>query len=238
MQPETSGSHASTDQAVRLLQVVPFFAGITPANLLPLAAACRLRRYRATQVIFHRGDPGDTLHIVISGGIRILLSAPDGDEILLAYLQPGEFFGELSLLDGLSRSATAIATEDTVTLTLARPEFLPIVERTPALARQIILAMCARLRRTDVLLGDSAFLDVSARLARRLLDLALNRGIPRSADGSAEVRITQTELATMVGASRETVNKELRVLEGRGLLQVQRGKIAIPNPAALRAMDW
>jgi CRP-like cAMP-binding protein len=238
MKPETSGSHASPDQAIRLLQVVPFFAGVSQTNLLPLAAACRLRRYRATQVIFHRGDPGDTLHIVISGAIRILLSAPDGDEILLAHLQQGEFFGELSLLDGLPRSATAVAIDDTVTLALERPEFLQVLERTPALARQVILAMCARLRRTDVLLGDSAFLDVAARLARRLLDLAQGRGLPQPAGGSAEVRITQTELATMVGASRETVNKELRVLEGRGLLRVQRGKIAIPNPAALRAVEW
>lgn len=231
-------SQESLDQAVRLLQEVPFFAGVRREDLTPLAAACRRRYYRRHQIIFQRDDPGDTLHIVQSGQVRIVLSSPEGDEILLALMQPGDFFGELSLLDGLPRSATAVANAHSVTLTLARTGFLRVVERSPQLAHQIILALSARLRRTDLLLGDSAFLDVGTRLAKRLLDLAHDQAEPGSSKGPRTIRVTQSELAAMVGATRESVNRELHALEARGVIRVHRGRIVLQQPEALSARDW
>jgi CRP/FNR family transcriptional regulator/CRP/FNR family cyclic AMP-dependent transcriptional regulator len=231
-------SQASLDLAVRLLQEVPFFAGVRREDLIPLAAACRPRHFRRHQIIFHRDDPGDTLHIVQSGEVRIILTSPQGDEILLALMRPGDFFGELSLLDGLPRSATAVANETTETLTLARAGFLNVIEHTPQMAHQIILSLSARLRRTDLLLGDSAFLDVPTRLVKRLLDLAHTQAGREAPKGPVTIRVTQTELAAMVGATRESVNRELRVLEGRSLIRVERGRIEIQRPEALSAMDW
>jgi len=231
-------SKAPVDQVVRLLQGVPFFAGVQRENLAAVAAARRPQSYRRHQVIFQRGDPGDALHIVSSGLVRIVLSSPDGSEILLAAMQPGDFFGELSLLDGLPRSATAVASEPTVTLTLARPGFLRILERTPQIAHQIILALSARLRRTDVLLGDSAFLDVATRIAKRLRDLAHTQAGRESPKTPRSVRVIQAELAAMVGASRESVNRELRALAARGLIRVGRGRIMILRPEALGLPDW
>ncbi len=99
-------SDPPVDQVVRLLQGVPFFAGVQPKDLTHLAAACHSRSYRRHQMIFKQGDPGDTLHIVLAGRVRIVPASPDGTEILLAFMQAGDFFGELSLLDGLPRSAT------------------------------------------------------------------------------------------------------------------------------------
>ena len=231
-------SQVPLDHTVGLLQEVPFFAGILRQDLIPLAAACRPRRYRRHQIIFARDDPGVTLHIVRSGRVRIVLSSPQGHEILLALMWPGDFFGELSLLDGLPRSATAVANEPTVTLTLARPEFLRVLERTPQMAHQIILALSARLRRTDLLLGDSVFLGLATRLAKRLWELVKAQGEPEGPKGPRTIRITQLELAAMVGATRESVNRELHALEGRGLIRVDRGRIQLHRPEALGTLDW
>jgi len=226
------------DQAVQLLQEVPFFASVRRQDLLPLAAASRLQHYRRHGIVFHRDDPGDSLHIIHSGQVRIVLTSPEGDEIVLALLEPGEFFGELSLVDGLPRSATAVANEPTVTLSLTRPAFLRALGENPHLAQQVILALCSRLRRTDLLLGDAAFLDVASRLTKRLHDLVATRRDAGETAGAPVVRITQVELAAMVGATRETVNKELRALEGRGIIRLERGRIVLEHPEALTSRDW
>jgi len=231
-------SQGSLDQAVQLLQEVPFFSKLRQQDLLPLAAACRLQKYRRHGIIFHREDPGDSLHIVHSGQVRIVLTSPEGDEIVLALLEPGEFFGELSLVDGLPRSATAAANEPTVTLALARPAFLRALEENTGLAQQVILALSARLRRTDLLLGDAAFLDVASRLAKRLRDLATTRHDKTTVGGAPVIHITQVELAGMVGATRETVNKELRALEGRGIIRLERGRIVVEHPESLETSEW
>jgi CRP-like cAMP-binding protein len=231
-------SQGALDHAVQLLQEVPFFAKIRPQDLLPLAAACRLQHYRRHGIIFHRDDPGDSLHIIHAGQVRIVLTSPEGDEIVLALLEPGEFFGELSLVDGLPRSATAVANEPTETLALARPAFLRALEQNSHLGQQVIHALATRLRRTDLLLGDAAFLDVASRLAKRLRDLCTTGHDKPPAGGPSVIRITQVELAAMVGATRETVNKELRALEGRGIIRLERGRIVLERPEALEARDW
>lgn len=226
-------SRVSLDRAVRLLRELPFFAEVSRQDLLPIAAACRPRFYRSHQIIFEQGDPGDTFHLIQSGQVRIVLSSPKGGEILLALMHPGDFFGELSLLDGLPRSATAVANKLTVTLTLARPGFLRVLERTPPLAHHIMLALSARLRRTNLLLGDSVFLDVPARLAKRLRDLAGMQGEGDVPKGLRTIRVTQRELAAMVGATRETINRELQALESRGVIRVARGRILLFRPEGL-----
>lgn len=231
-------SQGSLDHAVQLLQEVPFFAHVRQQDLLPLAASCRLQQHRRHGIIFHRDDPGDSLHIVHSGQVRIVLTSPEGDEIVLALFEAGDFFGELSLVDGLPRSASAVANEPTTTLTLTRPTFLRALELNPHLAQQVIVALASRLRRTDMLLGDAAFLDVASRLAKRLRDLAGTAQEKGSTTGPAVIRITQVELAAMVGATRETVNKELRALESRGVIRLERGRILVERPDALEARDW
>ncbi len=224
-------TQGSLDQAIRMLQGVPFFAGLSNQEMEPLASACRLRSYRRSEVIFHRDDPADTMHIVQGGQVRIVLHSTKGDEIVLALFHPRDFFGELSLLDGLPRSATAVAMEPTVTLTLGRAEFLHILATSPRMTREVIDALAARLRHTNILLGDSIFLGVGARLAKRLLELAEAQKGARDQDA---VRVTQAELATLVGASRETVNKELRALEARGAVRLSRGRVHILHRESLR----
>ncbi len=228
---------ASLDQAFQMLEVIPFFAGVRRQELLSLAAACRPRRYRADEIIFNQGDPGDALHIVREGQVRISLFSPQANEIVLALFHPGDFFGELSLLDGCPRSATAVAVTPTVTLTLPRVAFLRVLTHSPALAQRIISALSFRLRHTDILLGDAAFLDVAARLAKRLGEMARAQGKGAAPLSPLTVRATQTELAAMVGAARESVNKELRALESRGLIRVARGQILLRSVAGLNSQE-
>lgn len=237
--PEAEVPPPSMEQVVRLLQEVPLFAGVRAEDLRPLAAACRPCQFRRNEMIFQQGDPGEALHIVQTGQVRIVLVSPQGDEMILALFHPGDFFGELSLVDGHPRSATAVATGPTVTLTLPRPAFLRVLADTPRMAEQTILALSERLRHTDVLLGDAVFLDVAARLAKRLGELARAQGESATARGPWTVRVTQTELAAMVGATRESVNKELRALEAEGLIRVARGRILLLRPGAVSARgDW
>lgn len=232
-------SQAALDLALHMLQAVPFFSGVPSQDLAALAAACRSRQYRPQEIIFHQDDPGDALHIVRAGQVRIVLLSPRGNEITLALFHPGDFFGELSLLDGCPRSATAVAAVPTTTLTLARPAFLRVLGNTPQMAQQIILALSTRLRHTDILLGDAVFLDVSARLTKRLGELARAQAEGPIPPTPWMVRVTQAELATMVGATRESVNKELRVLEAQGLIRVGRGRIVLLRPEALSARgNW
>jgi CRP/FNR family cyclic AMP-dependent transcriptional regulator len=220
------------EQIIQMLQTVPFFTAIRRQELTALAAVCRARTFRTRQVIFHRDDPGDALHIVQTGKVRIGLLSPRGDEIILALFQSGDFFGELSLLDGLPRSATAVAIETTTTLTLGRPDFLRVLSETPEMAQRVISALTARLRHTDMLLGDAIFLNVAARVAKRLLEMARAQARD-SRPGPPVLRVTQFELAAMVGATRESVNKELRALERRGLVDLGRGRVTLLKPDAM-----
>lgn len=227
-------SQVGLEQTIEMLQKVPFFSGIRYQDLVTLASLCRPRTYRARQVIFHRGDPGDTLYIVQSGQVKIVLLSAKGDEMVLALFRAGDFFGELSLLDGLPRSATAAAVETTVLLSVSRPEFQRVLHEAPPMAEQIIGALTARLRHTDMLLGDAIFLTVSARLTKRLLELAGMQEERSRITPPVEVRVTQAELASMVGATRESINKELRMLEDRGILRLGRSRVTVLRPELLR----
>ena len=220
-------------EATRVLKLVPFFSGLSDRELAPLAVHSLRRQYRRNQVIFHQGDPGTTLYVVLSGKIRIVLPSPDGEDMVLAVFSPGDCFGELSLLDGEPRSATAIAQEACEVLILARSEFLAHLGAHPDVAVRVSQTIAARLRRTNVLLGDFAFLDLSARLAKRLLELACAQGERTGARAPMKIQITQGELASLVGARRESVNKELRAFARRGMLTIERGHVLIRNPEGL-----
>jgi len=223
----------SLPEIILALKQVPFFLGLSDRELTPLATHCRRRQYRRNQVIFHQDDPGDSLYVVLSGRVRIVLPSPEGEDIVLAVFASRDCFGELSLLDGKPRSATAIAQDACEVLTLGRFEFLEHVAGHPAVALQVLQTLAARLRRTNVLLADFAFMDLSARLAKRLLELARTQGERTGPHAPISIQITQGELASLVGSRRESVNKELHAFAERGLLVIQRGCILIKDPEVL-----
>lgn len=200
-QPKKTATHA--------LQQVPFFARLNAEEAASLADKLILRRFNTDQIIFHLGDPGGLLYIITSGKVKISYSNPDGQEALLAILGPGDFFGELSLLDSSPRSATAAAIEPTETYTLDGSAFNLFLDSTPGFAHHVLSVLATRVRSLNNQLSDIFFLDLPARLARTLLRLADQYGKPSDRGIQIDLALTQTDLAEMTGGTRVSINKAL-----------------------------
>ena len=215
--------------AVETLRRCRLFAHVGDGPLELLAAGLRRRRFRRNEVIFHQDDPGDSLHIVATGAVKIVLPSAEGEEAIIATLRPGDFFGELALLDGAPRSATATALEATETLVLPRPSFLELLEEENGLRDALLAALVRELRRLTGHVEELHFLDLAGRLAMRLTRLARDA----SPDARGEVRLdwpyTQTDLAAMIGGTRQSVNKLLSELVEEGLLRLERDTVVIAD---------
>ena len=216
------------DPVVVALARCPLFAGLGEDDLIGLAREMRSRRFRRGEVLFHQGDPGDALFVVTSGAVKISLPSEEGDEAIIATIDAGSFFGELALLDWAPRSATAIALEPTETLTLARGRFRELIAAEPALRDALLSALAAELRRLTTHVQELHFLDITGRLAARLSHLAASQGTP-TADGAIrlDAPLTQSDLAAMIGATRQSVNKLLGTFADDRLLRLERDAIII-----------
>ena len=231
--PPHRGEHA---RSVAALQNVVLFSEFAAEELEGLAGSLRPRRFARGECIFLAGDPGDSLCIIEEGRVRIALPAPDGrGEVTVAVLGPGDFFGELALLDGHPRSADAVGTEAGRLLLLRRADFLGCLEERPRMAIRLLGVLSQRLRHDAELVQDAAFLDVPGRLARVLLRLAEAQGQRRDEAVLLSTRLTQTDLAGLVGATRESVNKWVGFYERQGLIRCQGGQITVLRPDGLRA---
>jgi CRP-like cAMP-binding protein len=218
----------------QLLIEIPMFSCVPPADLEGLAALIQRRDFEKGEVIFHEGDVGTALYIIRKGEVLIRLSHEDGKEVVLGLLTRGDVFGELALLDGDPRSADAVAREPTQVLVLAREDFLRFVNGKPQMAMAMLAGLSRLVRHVTQLVHDTAFLDVRARLARVLVELADNQG-QKGPDGvSLTSRLTQGELANLVGVTRESVNKWLRFYEKQGLLRNDKGRLVLTDPERLR----
>lgn len=210
---------------------IPFFAELSAEQLEVLTASLRRRRFPKNEVIFHQDDAGNGLFLVASGSVKIVRRSEDGRELILSLITSGECFGELSLLDGEPRSADAIAVEASELLVLPRDVFIATIEANPGVAIRLLAALSHHYARrlTDVV-EEATFLDVSARLARVLVHLDDRR----PPDGP-NIRLTQTDLASMVGATRESVNKWLGYFERRGWVDRERGFVVLRDRESLAA---
>jgi CRP/FNR family transcriptional regulator, cyclic AMP receptor protein len=209
------------------------FTHVEADALERLASQMRRRRFRRGEVVFHQGDVGDSLQIVSSGSVKIVLASPEGEEAIIASLQPGDFFGELALLDGAPRSTTATAIEATETLALPREPFLDLLGQDPRIGLALLHAVAGELRRLTGHVEELHFLDLAGRLAMRLARLA------REAEPDASERValnwpyTQSDLAAMIGGTRQSVNRLLSGLVDEGLLVVERDTLVISDVAEL-----
>jgi len=218
------------------LAAIPFFAGLEPAALESVAAGMRSRRFRRGEVIFHLGDPGDALFVIVDGEVKISLPSETGDEAILTTLRSGDVFGELALLDGAPRSASATALSATETVVLPRDRFRELIA-TEAPVRDALLASVAReLRRLTTHVEELHFLDITGRLAAMLVRLA-HEGGTRLSDGGIRLRtnLTQGDLAAMVGCTRQSVNKLLGQFTDDRLIRVERDGIVILDMEGLTA---
>jgi CRP-like cAMP-binding protein len=227
--------HPSDPAALRaILESVPLFRDLAEADLDTLAASLRTRRYRRGEVIFHQGDPGDALHIILSGRVKISSPSESGVEAILTTLRPGEFFGSLALLDGAPRSASATAVDATETLILPRDRFRQLVNDWPEIRDHVFAELAQELRRLTYHVEELHFLDIAGRLAARLARMAEQQGAT-VADGELRLDgpITQGELAAMVGSTRQSVNKLLGYFTEDGLIRQDRDTIVVLDLAGL-----
>jgi CRP/FNR family cyclic AMP-dependent transcriptional regulator len=213
-----------------VLRRCPLFTRVDDQTLAQCAGLLRLRRYRKGETIFHQGDAGDALFVIESGAVKIVLPSPGGEEeAIIATLRPGDSFGELALVDGADRSATAIAHEATAAYRLNRPDLERLMESKPQLRAALLEALATELRRLTRHVDEMHFLNLPGRLARRIVSLA------READptASGEVRLpwqfSQSELAAMIGATRPTVNRMLSGFAAEGLLRIERDFLVVPD---------
>ena len=216
------------------LRKVVLFEGLDDEGLAALEKRLRRRRFGKGHVLFMRGDPGDDLFIIESGTVKICLTSAEGKEITLALLGPGEFLGELALLDGQPRSSDALTIEPCQFLLLGRNDFRQFIQERPSVTLQLLEVLSRRLRSDNQLIQDAAFFDVPARLARVILALAESLGQPVGPGTAIARRLTQSELAGMVGATRESVNRWLVYFERQGLIRRQNGMITVAKPDGLR----
>jgi CRP-like cAMP-binding protein len=213
----------------------PVFATLPPRELENLAAMMARRPYKRGQVIFHQEDPGASVHLIESGRVKVVLGTEDGEELLLRVLGAGEIFGELALFDQRPRSATVVTLEPTVTHVLERDDFLDFLRAHPDIALHLCGALATLVRRLTDQVEDLAVLDVPRRLERKLAELAEAHGAPGPDGIRIDLPITQSELASMIGTSRVSVNHYLSSLERRGIITRDGHRIVVRRPAALRS---
>ena len=211
-----------------IISRIPLFEGLSPEEQEELRAMMTQTTLRRGETLFNEGDSGDRLYILLSGKVK------HGRENLLAVLGPGEIVGELTLFDPGPRSTTATAVAPTELLTLDHNQLMTFVESHPQLAKDMLRALAQRLRRTNTALADLVFSDVPGRVAKALLDLADRFGSPTDDGVHVPHDLTQEELAQLVGASRETVNKSLAEFVSRGWIRLEGRAVTLLDVDRLR----
>lgn len=214
---ETPGPKSEPRDLARLLAVNPFFAGLGEETLGAIALLCVTRSLAAGQTLFVKGDAGDALYAIRRGQVRISDDAEDGRRTTLNVLGAGDVFGEVALLDGQPRTASATVIEPTKLFVILRRDLLAMIEHRPSVAIQLIELLCARIRWMSRRTEEAAFLSLEQRLLRRLIALAQDFG--------HEILVSQEELALFIGATRESVNRQLQVWKRDDLVRLGRGRI-------------
>jgi CRP-like cAMP-binding protein len=233
---DTGLARLGRDARRAALMASPLFAAMTPEELETVLTMAVEHRYRRGQTIFQKDDAGTAMMAVLTGRVRISTISADGKEVTLNVISPGEVFGEIALLDGKPRSADATAIEESCILVLERRDFLPFVLNNQDLTARLLAILCERLRKTSVALEDIALFDLPIRLARVLLKLGDDYGRPTEAGLRIDLKLSQKDLSNLVAATRESINKQLRIWREAGLVILDGGYLVLPRPARLQRM--
>ena len=212
-------------EPLQALKAVPFFTQLSERELDVVRSLATERSYAKNAVVLTEGEMGDSLYIIQSGKVKVVIGDEEGREIILKILGPGAFFGEMSMIDKEPRSASVTTIEPATMLVLTHAAFERCVEQAPRIAKVVMQILANRVREADRKIGTLALMDVYGRVASTLLELAVNT------DGKLVVseRLSQQDLANMVGASREMVNRILKDLTERGFISIESKSITIIN---------
>jgi CRP/FNR family cyclic AMP-dependent transcriptional regulator len=222
------------EQATSLLGRTQLFGELDRDTLVRLGERAVERAYRRGQLVFHEGDLGDALFVIVDGLVKVFVTSEEGDEMVLVTLRQPETFGELSLIDGGARSASAEALEQTSLLVLTRATLIELMSSNRALTESLLRSLGGVVRRLTEQASDLVFLDLHGRVAKLLLALAQERGEPRGSEVVLDLHMTQSDLAGMVGGSRQSVNQILRTFERRGYLEFHGRQVVVKQPELLR----
>ncbi|MEA2485308.1 MAG: family transcriptional regulator, cyclic receptor protein [Actinomycetota bacterium] len=225
MKVETIATHLA---ATRL------FGELDPAALSSLAERAVERTYKKGQLLVYQGDSGDSLFVIIEGLVKVMVTSEEGEEMVLVTLRPSDTFGELSLVDGGPRSASAEAVEPTRVLIITRAILLELLGDHPSLTDSLLRSLGSLARRLTEQAADLVFLDIHGRMAKLLLSMADQRGKQTESGVVLDLNLTQADLAAMVGGSRQSVNQTLRSFESRGYLEIEGRSITLRKPDELR----
>ena len=216
-----------TTDVVGILRRTDLLRSVPPADLEAVAAASRVRTFRRGQVVFSTGDPGDTLIVVVSGRLKVVVRSADGGELTLTIVEPGGMLGELSVADGGPRSADAETLEECRLLFIPGETIRDICARVLPAAQVLTSSIAAILRRLTEAASDLVFLDLPRRVAKVLLSQ------PRGDDGVIQLKSSQEELAHQVGSTRQSVNAALRGFERRGWIDVHGRTVTVKQAEVL-----
>lgn len=214
---------------VRLFKNVPLFDDLSENELKAVSELSLSRRFSRDQVILLAEEEGEAMFVIQSGRVRVSLISDDGREVILDMLEEGDFFGEMSLLDGQPRSANVVAAEDTELAMLRRPDFLLLIHRLPQIATKLLAELTRRLRRADQMIENLALLDVTGRILKTLTEMAQRHGSRTAGGLLIPSRPTHQELANMVGTTRETVSRILKRLERKGCIKHEGKAMLLPD---------
>jgi CRP/FNR family transcriptional regulator/CRP/FNR family cyclic AMP-dependent transcriptional regulator len=218
------------------------FAGNALFGDLPIAdqrqilGLCKRRHMPARRVVFNQGDPGREMYIVKSGRLKISVTSEEGRELSFFILGKGDIFGELALLDGERRSATVTAAEPSELLVLHHQDFRELLQKHQQIGLKLLSILAGRVRATTDLYESSVFIEIPGRLASRLLELADRHGVATEDGLLIDLKLSQYEWGTLVNASRESVNKQLKIWEKQGLLRISRGRILLLERHVLESL--
>src|SRR6266576_2178117 len=230
---KAAASRPVATSKLSVLRTHPYFCDLDPEAFDQRCSYAKHATLKRGATIFSKGDPGTSLIVVVSGTVKISISSADGRSAILNLIGPGEIFGEVALLDGLARTADATANTNCEIYVIDRRDFIPFVRSQPALAMKLIELLCTRLRWTSDQVEEVILQNLPGRLASALLRLTEKHKL---APGGRAIAITQQEISEMVGMTRESINKQLRVWAARNWVRLEHGAIIVLSAAQLQEL--
>ncbi len=224
----------STKNLISFFKEVPLFCHLDDDELEQLTHICGEKNFEKGQTIFYEEDMGTGFYLIISGQVKIVMLSNDGREHILGLLREKDFFGEMSILDGEPRSATAIALADVKAMTITRDDFTKLLRNNPDMAIKIMFVLCKRLRQADRHVESLAFLSAPGRVARTIMELAEQQGMKDGDKIIINHKMTRQEFANIAGTSRETLTRVLMDFQDEGILDISKNQIILVNKKLLK----
>jgi len=226
-------NNSGSQDKLKLLGNCTLFNNIPPEDLKGLVPFVKTRKVKTRTVICHRGEPGTQMFVIVDGRVTLHTDSEDGKELVFGMLGGGEIFGEIAIFDGYERTASVVASEPTELLVIERRDFIPFLEKNAKVAIKLLATLAMRLRRTDELFEDIFFRNLPGRLAKKFLGLAETYGNKTDTGIEIGIKLSQREIGRLTGATRESINKQMRAWEEDGLISCEKGIITINKPEEL-----